>query len=96
MTWRRYRFYTKAVDDYRPLLFNPAYPWWCSGITGDGLSAIIVAYLPAAEPLEHYWDDASEISYTDEETITFSDRFPKPEYYRKEGTNAATRPHQLS
>jgi hypothetical protein len=29
--WRRYRFRTKSVDDERPLIFNPAYPWWCSG-----------------------------------------------------------------
>ena len=82
MKWRRYRFYTKAVDDYRPLIFNPAYPWWCSGITGDGQYAIIVAYLPSNEPLERYWDDAPEVEYTEEEAITFSSRFPKPGYYQ--------------
>ena len=28
--WKRYRFYTHAIEDYRPLIFNPKYPWWCS------------------------------------------------------------------
>ncbi len=81
--WRRYRFYTRSVDDYRPLRFNPAYPWWCSATAGDGQSVAIVAYLPVNEPLKRYWDDAYEVTCTDEETITFSGRFPKPEWYRE-------------
>lgn len=83
MKWRRYRFSTRSVDDYRPLIFNPAYPWWCSATAGDGQSVVIVAYLPAGESLQRYWDDAFEIDYTDEETITFSERFPRPEYYQE-------------
>jgi hypothetical protein len=82
MNWKRYRFYTNSVDDPRPLIFNPTYPWWCSGYAGD--SAIIVAYLPDSEPLEHYWHDAFDVSYTEEENITFSDRFPQPDYYNPE------------
>jgi hypothetical protein len=85
MKWRRYRFHTHSVDDYRPLIFNPAYPWWCSATAGDGQSATIVAYLSTDEPLEKYWDDAFGVEYTEEEAIVFSDRFPKPEYYQAEG-----------
>jgi hypothetical protein len=77
--WKRYRFYTKSVDDYRPLVFNPKYPWWCSGYADD--AAVIVAYLPADEDLLKYWDDAFDIDYTEEDKIKFSDRFAKPEYY---------------
>src|SRR5260221_9018312 len=44
MKWRRYRFYTRSVDDVRPLVFNPHYPWWHSGDAGDGSFASIVAY----------------------------------------------------
>lgn len=84
MRWRRYRFSTRSVDDYRPLIFNPEYPWWCSGESGDGQSAVIVAYLPPDSPLAMYWDDAFEVEYTDEDTITFSERFPRPEWYREE------------
>lgn len=81
--WRRYRFYTRSVGDYRPLIFNPRYPWWCSATAGDGESVSIVAYLPTDEPLERYWDDAFDVEHTDEDTITFSSRFPKPASYQE-------------
>lgn len=81
--WRRYRFSTKQVKDYRPLLFNPAYPWWKSGVSGDGSMVQIVAYLPAHELLATYWDDAFNVTYREEASITFTDRFPKPAYYRE-------------
>lgn len=80
--WRRYRFYTKSVDDYRPLVFNPKYPWWCSGYAADESYATIVAYLPENEDLSKYWDDAFGVEYTEHETIEFSGRFPKPKYFK--------------
>lgn len=79
--WRRYRFKTHAVKDYRPLIFNPKYPWWCSG---EGESyVIIIAYLPEDEDLLKYWDDAYNIDFTEEDKIEFSGRFPKPDYFVK-------------
>lgn len=81
MKWIRYRFKTWSMPDMRPIIFNPAYPWWCSGYAGDDSYATIVAYLPAGEPLERYWDDA-EIDFQDEcDEITFTDRFAKPDYF---------------
>lgn len=77
--WKRYRFETKSVEDYRPLVFNPKYPWWCSGY-GD-TSAVIIAYLPSDEDLFNYWDDAYNIDHTTHEEIEFSGRFPKPDYF---------------
>lgn len=81
--WKRYRFYTYAVDDYRPLIFNPKYPWWCSGHGEDekGENSVIIAYLPENENLLEYWDDAYNIDVDDCEEIEFSSRFPKPEYF---------------
>jgi hypothetical protein len=88
--WRRYRFRTKSVDDERPIIFNRAYPWWCSGYGLGGTinepgydSAIIIAFLPSNEDLKKYWPDAYEVEYTEHETIEFSDRFPKPSYYEE-------------
>ena len=77
--WKRYRFKTYSVEDYRPLVFNPKYPFWCSGY-GD-CYAVIIAYLPFNEDLLKYWDDAFEIEFTEEDEIKFSDRFPKPKYF---------------
>ena len=81
--WKRYRFYTPSVEDPRPWLFNPRYPWWLSGEAGDGSYAVIVAYLPSDQPLEAYWNDAFEVEYTEEEEISFSERFPKPDYFKE-------------
>jgi hypothetical protein len=79
--WNRYRFYTKSTDDYRPLVFNPKYPWWCSG---EGFGCMtIVAYLPKDENLSKYWDDAYDIDVEERETITFTDRFPRPSYFEE-------------
>ena len=77
--WNRFRFKTKSVEDYRPLIFNAKYPWWCSGYGED--CAIIIAYLPLDEDLYKYWDDAYDISSTEEDEITFTSRFPKPTYF---------------
>lgn len=79
MKWKRYRFETKSTKDYRPLAFNPSYPWWCSGFSDS--SATIIAYLPSDENLSKYWDDAFDVEYTEEDQIEFTDRFSKPDYY---------------
>ena len=75
----RYRFKTKSVDDYRPLIDmkNIQMPWWCSGEASDGSYAIIICYLPENEELEKYWDDAYDIEYTSCDEITYTDRFLK-------------------
>jgi hypothetical protein len=88
LEWKRYRFKTKSVDDYRPLIFNPKYPWWCSGYTMntqfEADSAIIIAYIPAEEDLKKYWDDAFDIDSEESGPPEFSDRFQKPDYYEED------------
>ena len=81
--WKRYRLKTYAVTDYRPLVFNEKYPFWCSGYgeNSNGEYAVIIAYLPKDEDLLKYWDDAFEVEFTEEESISFSSRFQKPEYF---------------
>lgn len=84
--WKRYRFNTYSVEDYRPLVFNPKYPWWCSGFGGDDDTsyATIIAYLPKDEDLYKYWDDAFDVSCSVEDKIEFTSRFPKPSYFEEE------------
>jgi hypothetical protein len=81
MKWRRYRFKTGAVNDPRPLIFNPKYPWWITGTAGDESHVTIVAYIPATENLETYWDDAYDTEFTEHSEIKFTDRFPRPAYF---------------
>lgn len=86
--WRRYRFQTFAVEDNRPLIFNPKYPWWCSGYSLGGTedkpeveTSVIIAWLPIGEDLLKFWDDAFDVEFTEHPSIEFSDRFQKPSYY---------------
>lgn len=85
MKYIRYRFKTKAVDDYRPLedMAEIKCPWWCSGEGNDFV--VIVCYLPKGVDLKKYWDDAYEIVAQAVESITYTDRFPKPDWLESEG-----------
>lgn len=85
MKFIRYRFKTKAIEDYRPLMDMSKIkcPWWCSGEGDDYV--VIVCYLPKGEDLFKYWDDAYEIEAQEADSITYTDRFPKPEWLESEG-----------
>lgn len=79
----RYRFKTKAVEDYRPLIDmkDIQMPWWCTGFATDNSYAVIVCYLPNGEDLFKYWDDAYDIDFETARTeIVYTDRFQKPEW----------------
>lgn len=84
----RYRFCTRSVEDFRPLVdMKPiGMPWWC---TGSGHRHVtIVCYLPENEPLEKYWDDAFDICEEHVNEIVYTDRFQKPEWLeRREDDN---------
>lgn len=78
----RYRFKTKSVDDYRPLI-DMKYiqmPWWCTGSACDGNYVTIVCYLPTNENLLNYWGDAYDIEEDWSDEIVYTDRFPKPSW----------------
>lgn len=79
--WRRYRFHANE-DDPRPVKFPPPGPWWCSG-SGDGYS-IVICYLPPKVKLTTYWPEAKKVDYTEETELSFSDRFPKPVWWKDE------------
>lgn len=79
MKWKRLRFTTHS-EDYRPIVFNPKYPWWCSGESEN--DATIIAFLPTTEDLETYWPEANDVEEEEVDKITFSDRFPKPAYFK--------------
>lgn len=78
----KYRFKTRAVDDYRPLedMAEISCPWWCSGESDE--YAVIICYLPKNEDLFKYWDDAYEIEAIGVDEITYTDRFPKPKWMK--------------
>ena len=82
--WDRIRFRANN-DDYRPVIWPPMGPYWCSGY-GDDYS-IIVAYIPhktTYNQLKEYWPEANNIDVMEENVqIIFSNRFPKPNWWTK-------------
>lgn len=78
----KYRFKTKAIDDYRPLvdMKEIQMPWWCTGEGED--CAVIICYLPEGENLKKYWDDAYDIEREKRNCIVYTDRFPKPDWIK--------------
>lgn len=81
--YKKYRFKTKALEDYRPLkdMKEIQCPWWCSG---EGIDyAIIICYLPTEIDLKEYWDDAYDIDIEEVEKITYTDRFRKPDWIKE-------------
>lgn len=90
MTWLRYRFKSQAEDN-RPLVFPPPGPWWESGYgggwdadddTADPRFTQLIVYLPKGVELKDYWPEAYDLDdVTEHAEITFSSRFPKPDWF---------------
>ena len=76
--WNRHRFHANE-DDYRPMIWPPPGPYWCSGY-GDGYS-IVIAYAPDDTDMLKYWPEMEEDDIDKDVEITFSGRFPQPEWW---------------
>jgi hypothetical protein len=81
-SWIRHRFRAN-YPDYRPVKFPPPGPYWCSG-TGDDYS-IVIAYLPETVDVREFWPEASQVESEPSERIVFTDRFPRPNWWKGEG-----------
>jgi hypothetical protein len=88
--WMRFRF-TQPTEDYRPVKFPPPGPFWCSGSHGDESGWVLIAYIPikdgqsendCVDALHEYWPEAFNIDGESRGDITFTDRFPKPEWWK--------------
>ena len=70
----RARFFVekkKCDGDYRPLIWPIQYPYWCTG--ENDRFFILVAYV----------NEASDVYIEKVNKIFFSDRFPKPYWYKE-------------
>ncbi len=67
-------------DDYRPVKWPVKYPFWCSGY-GEEYS-IVIAYVDTIEEIYELWPEATELDAEERKEITFTDRFPKPDWYQ--------------
>ena len=80
MSLVRVRFYTDAKD-HRPLTVSDKYPWWCTGYNADDHS-VIVAYGGNEFSLVNRWPEMYGAEFETVEEITYTSRFPKPDYIK--------------
>lgn len=82
--WDRVRFHANQ-DDYRPIIWPPIGPYWCSG-EGEDYS-IIVAYFPHKTTdveIRTYWPEATVIDRMQTKTdLTFYERFSEPTWWKE-------------
>jgi len=76
----RARFHANA-DDWRPIKFPPPGPAWCTGYAADGSYSTVVAYAESEDQIREFWPEASNIEADDRNEITFTDRFPRPDWW---------------
>ncbi len=73
------------LDDYRPVNFPLKHPYWCTGY--DDENSIIVAYADNEAEILKNWPEAKDIDYEERDKYTFTDRFPKPEWFKDQSSN---------
>lgn len=71
--------------DYRPIKWPIKYPYWCTGENSG--SFILIAYVDNMDELYELWPEAEQIEWAEENEIFFSDRFPKPDWYKPKDDN---------
>jgi hypothetical protein len=80
--WLRVRFYTTA-HDYRPVNWPPIGPYWCTGYASDE-EYVLVAYVKNEEQVYEFWPEATNLDVEGVSEISFTGRFPKPEWWKEE------------
>ena len=68
-------------DDWRPVKWPPPGPCWCTGYAGDESHSIVVAYAESEDRIREFWPEARDIDAPPSDTIIFTDRFPRPEWW---------------
>jgi len=66
-------------EDYRPINWPVKHPYWCSGY-GDDYS-IIISYADDEQYIFDNWPEAKNLDVEEVGGYSFSDRFPKPNWF---------------
>ncbi|MNI80239.1 hypothetical protein D3C73_1367540 [compost metagenome] len=77
----RARFHAN-YDDYRSINWPVKYPYWCSGYGED--YSIVVAFAEDEAEILRNWPEATHIDIQEVDGVTFSGRFPKPDWYEED------------
>ena len=79
---KRIRFRANE-EDYRSINWPVKHPYWCSGY-GDEY-AVVISYADDEQYILDNWPEATHLEVEECDSYTFTDRFPKPEWFTKDG-----------
>lgn len=82
MSWLRVRF-EAYFDDPKPVKFPPPGPYWVTGFDANFSYSTVVTYVKDLGQVKAFWPEAQNILYTEEQSIKYSDRFPRPEWWKE-------------
>ena len=67
------------MNDYRPVKWPVKHPYWCTGYCAT--YSIIIAYADNEAEILENWPEAQDIDIEEVDEYTFSERFPKPDWF---------------
>ena len=70
------------LDDYRPVNWPVKHPYWCTGYSPT--HAIVISYADDETYIKKNWPEASELDSVEVTDYIFTDRFPKPDWFKPE------------
>lgn len=70
-------------DDPRPINWPIKYPYWVTGFASDDSYAIVVSYADSEKYIYDNWPEAENLDMQKVEGYTFTDRFPKPDWFKE-------------
>jgi hypothetical protein len=85
----RVRFQANFGDP-RPIHWPIKHPYWVSGWAGDESSATIISYAEDDQYIFTNWPEAENLDIQEVEGYIFTDRFPKPSWFKDEQHNGIT------
>jgi hypothetical protein len=77
----RVRFHAN-IEDPRPINWPIKHPYWVSGEGED--YAIVIAYADDLDYIVKNWPEATGIDAEERTEYTFTDRFPRPDWFKGE------------
>lgn len=80
----RVRFRTTATD-HRPFNWPVKHPYWVTGYSGDDFDATIISYADDMAYIIINWPEGTDFEVEEVDGYTFTDRFPKPEWFTEDG-----------
>lgn len=72
--------FLQPTDDYRPLSWPLKHPYWVSGETED--AHVLVAYADDEAEILANWPEAQDLDSKTCEAYAFTDRFPRPVWFK--------------